>query len=78
VQFDAVASGKRLDAPCRRDSAARRVASRRPPVRLRAVAFGGGPASKAKRVALLRFSAFSLRIGRLDPTQAVASVRNAG
>jgi len=60
-------TGKRLDAPCRPGSAALRVAPRRPTA-----------ASRPSTVAPLRFSVRSWRIGRLDATQAVGSLRNAG
>ena len=67
AQRDAGTSGKRLDAHCRPESAALRVAPRRPPT-----------ASRASTVFPDTLSARSLRIERLDATQAVTMVRNAG
>ena len=61
------ASGKRLDAACRPDSAALRVVPRRPPA-----------ASRASTVFPIRSSARSWRGGRLDATQAVTGLRNTG
>ncbi len=61
------ASGKRLDAACRPDSAALRVAPRRPPA-----------SSRASSVATATLEAHSLRIERLEATQTVTLVRNAG
>ena len=60
-------SGKRLDAPCRPDSAARRVAPRRAPA-----------TSKPSTVARLRFSDFSLRIASPGRDAGRDQVRNGG
>jgi len=73
---DAGTSGEWLDALCRPESAALRVAPRRPPAsrvpRARSARCGPQPYS------LIRFSARSWRIERLGATRAVTVVRSAG